>query len=158
MPTTISGTNGIDKVVDGAIVQADLAANVVGNGAMWRGTNSSFTNSANPSQVVTLTQTNASSVVQSGANVTPSIAGWYICNITGLCTGTTTGLGLGIVIAGATAFQAQPPYSSNLAYATATALAYFNGTTDSASFMVFGTVNGCSFSDIIGTLILVRAA
>ena len=32
MTTQISGTTGVSKVQDGVVVQADLVANVVGNG------------------------------------------------------------------------------------------------------------------------------
>lgn len=35
MTTQISGTTGVSRVQDGAVVQADLAANVVGNGPVF---------------------------------------------------------------------------------------------------------------------------
>lgn len=36
MPTQISGTTGVDKHQDGSVTQADLAANVAGNGPAFK--------------------------------------------------------------------------------------------------------------------------
>jgi hypothetical protein len=80
MTVTISGTTGIDKVQDGTIVQADLAANVAGTGpafSIYLTTNISISG-VSPEKMVL--SSNAFVPVGGGlssSTFTPTVAGYY---------------------------------------------------------------------------------
>lgn len=154
------GANDALKIDDAAKTIKPVAPyRLTPAGAFFRGRLASFNNTLTGSgEVVTLTPTASDGVTIAGSTVKPLISGWYQVSISCLCTGSAGALGAGITTStGASIYQIQPPYTSNSAYVSATNLVHFNGTTDTASFNVFGSVAGCNFSDIVGSLVLVRA-
>jgi hypothetical protein len=79
MPTEITGMTGVSKVQDGVVVQADLAANVVGNGPAFRAYASTATNVANGvrTQITYATEVFDSDNCYAANTFTPQVAGYY---------------------------------------------------------------------------------
>ena len=83
MATIVDGTSGVSKVKDGAIVQADLGPNVVGNGPAFRAYANAVTSITSAINKVSL---GAESFDTSGAFDTvlsrfqPAVAGYYQIN------------------------------------------------------------------------------
>lgn len=126
---------------------------------VFRAALASFTNTVANTQFIDPTVVQSIGVSNAAGVVTPQVAGLYLATLTMLCTGTTTALG-GVIssTANGTDAQVQPPYGTNSAYVTVSALIQCNGTTDTIRFGVFGSVSGCSFTNIKCNLTLVRPA
>jgi hypothetical protein len=80
MTTTINGTTGVDKVVDGSITQADLAANVTGNGPCFSAgiaTDPSLSILPGVATKLVFPIVQAGSVGYANNSFTAPIAGWY---------------------------------------------------------------------------------
>ena len=159
---TPSGTIGATNV-QAAIAELDSetqTALAVGlNTPMVKAHLDSFTNTvAGSTQIINPTVDFASGINNASGIFTPTVPGWYLCSINALCIGTTDALGLAIVATNDNFIQIQPPYATNNAYASAGGLTYCNGTTNTIKFGVFGSVAGCSFTNIKTSAVLVRKA
>jgi hypothetical protein len=82
MSTIVDGTTGVSLVQDGVVVQADLAANVVGNGPAFRSYMSAaqtFATTADTKVNFDTSDFDTSSSFSSGS-YTPPVAGYYQVN------------------------------------------------------------------------------
>lgn len=79
MTTQVSGTTGVSKVQDGVVVQADLAANVVGNGPAFiaQGTGTVTPNTTSTVQLFAETKDTDNAYNPATGRFTPQIAGYY---------------------------------------------------------------------------------
>jgi hypothetical protein len=154
MTVTISGTTGIDKVVDGSIGQADLAANVVGNGPVFSASaptsNQSVTSGVATKVALTRELFDTANAFDSTTNsrFQPTVAGYYQVNgrVRG---GASSGLTLVLAvirkngsdysIGNVTQYSAAAPadITSNVSD-----IVFLNGTTDYVE--LWGTVAGTS--------------
>lgn len=141
MPTQIDGTTGVSKVQDGAVVQADLAANVVGNGPAFQASMSSSV--ALTSNVLTKLAVNSEAFDTANAfdavtnyRFQPAVAGYYQFNgfVVGISASTTLQLGVLTLNKNGT-----PLIGSSCTYivsgitnqdANVSGMIYLNGTTD----------------------------
>jgi hypothetical protein len=179
-PTIISGDTGIDKVQDGSIGTADLAAgavtqaklgaSVAGNGpafsAYLTGANQSVTGGTWTKVNLNAETFDTASAFDSTTNYRfqPTVAGYYLINGAVSVGGTAiTAIGSGIYKNGAyeNGAYAVVPSSASGQGISVSHLTYLNGTTDYAE--LFGIVNATTpiFSASVGTRMsgfLARAA
>lgn len=169
MTTQISGTTGINRVQDGAVTQADLAPNVVGNGLFVRAvTSTQGITSGGSSQVVTFTtEYTDTDGCWNGSKFQPTVAGYYIVQAS---------LRFSAIAAGGERTcsirkNGSEIYSSNVQFALSGSecvvqtqtLIYLNGTTDYlevTAYQASGStlaLNGSAFSNFFNA-VLVRAA
>ena len=134
MPTQISGSTGVSKVQDGVIAQADLAANVAGNGPAF---------SAYQSVVQSVSSTLSKLIFQTeefdtNANYdpvlsrfTPSTPGYYQINAAWQSSGVTAGCVL-VLRKNGVDFRYGTCANTSLAtpLVAISTLVYLNGTTD----------------------------
>ena len=138
MTTTINGTTGINRVQDGTVSQADLAANVAGNGpAFYAYSSSAQTTTANTALKVLLTSelfdTN-SCYDTSVSRFIPNVAGYYYVSASSGWPTDTSAI-CWIYKNGNTAIRGN--YLDNYCRSMAVAgLIYMNGTTDYLEFYI----------------------
>ena len=143
MPTIINGTTGIDLIQDGAVKQADLASNVVGNGPCFRAELAAATVFA--ANGVNLVLTNVIHNIGGHYSATtgrfqPTVAGFYFTDAyMNLESGSFTRALLTINISsGVGGFRAADSVGS-VVFLGGSGLVYLNGTTDFLSFNAFLT-------------------
>lgn len=169
MATVISGDTGVSQVQAGSINQDDLAANVVGKGALFAasGVGSVSLSSNAYGKITNLTnEVYDTNNWYSGSRFTPQVAGWY--QISGTLNGTASAgfalaeahifkNGAGVGPMGTLAFIAA---GYNSATSSVSCLVYLNGSTDYVE--LYGRVVGSSNPEVTTITyfegILVRAA
>jgi hypothetical protein len=142
MTTQISGTTGVNQVQDGSIVQADLGANVAGNGPAFVASRigpQSLAATAVSYELVVSTEeydTNSNYDPATG-RFTPTIAGFYQVNGSCFVNATTvTGGGIQIRKNGVTTLSEDYFYNTAQSGAprfSVSTLVYLNGSTDYVS-------------------------
>lgn len=170
MTVVIDGTTGIDAVQNGTVAQADLAANVAGNGPAIRvaRTGSAQSITANVQTKVlfdTVVFDTNSNFSIANSRFTPTIAGYYQCSTAIQLLGTTAAGG------SATYFFKNGVMDSHGVYFASTfsnpinvasALIYCNGTTDYIEVYTSGSGTGMSVNyssaNNFFSAVLVRAA
>lgn len=170
MTTQISGTTGVSKVQDGVVVQADLAANVVGNGpafSAYRTGDFAITPSAMTKVPLITKDFDTSSAFDSTTNFRfqPAIPGYYQMS------GALQAGGLTISAIVIALIKNGVEIATNTLQTTITGathlsiskLVYLNGSTDYVD--LFGQINAASATSFAGgqsktylTGFLVRAA
>jgi hypothetical protein len=134
MATQISGDTGVSQVQSGVVQQADLAANVVGNGPAFSATMGSA--QTLPSATFTKLQLRTEEFDTSGAydNATnfrfqPTVAGYY--NVVGgvAVASSATSIATGVYKNGAS-YKSGNNVTTNQNTSTVTCLVYLNGITD----------------------------
>lgn len=138
MPTTISGTTGIDAVQPGTIAQADLAANVAGNGPAFIATQAAgqtvTSDVAAVPNFTTESQDTGGYYDTTTRRFTPLVAGFYLVTISiNASAATATNRVLAYVLkSGVVACENSGGYTgnANAVWSSASAVVYMNGTTD----------------------------
>lgn len=160
MTTTISGTTSCSQVVDGSITQADLAANVAGNGPAFRAYATTTTPVTAVPVVITLGgESYDTNNCFAGSAFTPNVAGYYqisgaISFVGGMYTVAAAIAKNGSVVS----YGSMPNPGSR---ASVSDLVYCNGTTDAISLMGYSSTTQNCNAEAIGTYLsgfLARAA
>ena len=164
MTTQISGTTGVSRVQDGSVVQADLAANVAGNGPAFIGEYLpaiASTFALNKLAVLVATKNEGAAWSNSTDRFQPTIAGYYLAGFGYMMQSTTlTSIGAYIYLNGTKRFEAiNAGYAGIIGVANVFGLVYLNGTTDYIEFYTEGGGTGTPHAyNLIASCVLVRAA
>lgn len=131
MTTQISGDTGVSAIQSGVVVQADLAANVVGNGPAF-GASFGTVGTINGSLLLQPTEEFDTAGAYSAGRFTPLVAGYYQVSASLQVSATTCAYAAlqikrtGLIVA----TVAGAGYSTAYGSAALGALVYLNGTTD----------------------------
>lgn len=162
MTTKVDGTLGVDRIKDGTVVQADLAAGVAGNGPAFAAT---AVAGAVPATITTITYTETldtnNNFDPTTGRFTPTVAGWYLLTayIVNNVNVAATVIGYIRKNGGNTCVSlCNIPAGIGGTHMSLSALVYMNGTTDYADTAIANNVAG--YSVLAGNFsgCLVRAA
>ena len=132
MTTQISGTTGVSRVQDGVVVQADLAANVVGNGPAFRAYASGATSVTSSGTKIALASEDFDTAGAFDAvtnfRFQPTVAGYYLITCSIGYAGTDTVVQARIAKNGVNVSVFGTGIASALAWGSD--LVYLNGTSD----------------------------
>ena len=162
MATVIDGTTGVSLVQDGVVVQADLAANVAGNGPAFRAYATGTTSITSSENKVTLAgkewdTANAFDAV-TNSRFQPAIAGYYQLNARVQFASATYSVNAGFRKNGVNTSNSQ---TSTVNSQTLSDVVYLNGSTDYVELWAFSATtqnanSGANLTYFSGSL--VRAA
>jgi len=161
MTVTVNGTTGVSLVQDGVVVQADLAANVAGNGPVFNVIASTGAIPASRTRITWASSTVLVGATMSGFDVIPQVAGYYQVNLhvitnvpatTGMSYGSIDKTGAQLVTQ-----VSQGPVGGGGAYIVLSWLVYCNGTTDAIGGSVYNNLGGYSLVNATMSGFLARA-
>lgn len=139
MTTTINGTTGVSLIQDGVVVQADLAANVAGNGPAFAATSTAdyVLGTGSIAQNYGTELFDTANAFDSN-KFQPPMPGYYLaaCSLRITGAGTVNYIGAAITKNGSVrvAESLQAPYASLYGTVSCSGLVYLNGTTDYLQF------------------------
>ena len=157
MPTIIDGLTGVNKVVDGSIVQADLSTNVVANGPVFIAFKTNTISVVGNNTVVvatgyTETYDPTNSFDSTTGRFQPTVAGYYQVNAVGqfgVSSRTAGVLACYVCMNSGNTVMFSSCQSSSGGFPTVgcTGIVYLNGTTDYITAGI-GQNSGSTYTDV----------